>query len=395
MASFTQPFTLESSSLIFTSVDIPVGDQSISISPVTNPIPTLSSLNVTGQTASGGTREFLVNIGLISSSGAPPQAGGVNDKVALFSGLDAHAGTSDVWSIYTGVAQTAGSGDYHCHGYEADINNFNVDRGNSGNLNVDFGGKITNGISITGAGTKSCTTGMLVSSQSGHANAQWNRGISLVGSYGICTIEDWGSAPIGYQFDGSYATAAINLTSVYGNPGATTPTALLMKNNQQISWQNAATTNVISDKTDPANNRYVGIGSAGVFCGASCSPIASGLNLGSPSNFWGQVWSSNGIVNPSDLALKSDVQPLHDVSDMIKAIDPIAFRWKDGLDGMHYGFNAAEVKSAMPDDFAGHIEAGGVGHLIKDELIAVLWASNRELLRRVDVLEAAFGDKGM
>lgn len=390
MARFTLPFQLTASMSTFSNLNVPQADQTLSVTPTSNAGATLSSVNVTGTTIDTNEREFLVNVGLTSNHGSGGTAG--NDKVALFSGLQAAAGTADVWSTYVSLGLLPGSGNYNAQGIELDLNNNNLDRGTSGNLVTDFGGNIANGLSVTGSGMNTSTTALLLASETpqGGTKPVYARGLSSFGSYTFCPIQDASSAPVGIQFDGSYTIAAINLTSLYGNSGAAGLTALFMQNGQQIAWQNNSRTNAVSDKVDSSNNRYVGIGSAGVFCGASCNPIASGLNLGSSSNYWGQIFSPNGVVNPSDLALKEDVAPLPPASEVIRNVEPIQFRWKNSDDrSLHYGFDASEIKAAFPDDYAGHQTHDGVQHILKDQLISVLWQSNRELLDRIDQLETA------
>ena len=62
--------------------------------------------------AAGAThsREYLVNIGLKSTLGAAAPTTPYRDKVALYTGIEAHTGTGDVWSINPLVTQMPGSG---------------------------------------------------------------------------------------------------------------------------------------------------------------------------------------------------------------------------------------------------------------------------------------------
>jgi hypothetical protein len=287
---------------------------------------------------------------------------------------------------------TGSGGTYNAICYEMDLDNNQGHRGNSGNINTDFTQANAVGLSVTGNSVFSSTSGILVSSQNqtGSGAAQWNRGITQVGSFGVCGYQDVVTAPVGVQFDGQYALAAINMASVYGNAGALTNTALLMKNNQSVAWQTADTTSTISIKPDVTNNMLVGVGAANVISGAPLSPLTSGSALGTGSNFWGAIFSNVGVVAPSDMTLKRDVNPLSQLNPMsmtIAAVAPIRYRYLEG-DDYHYGFDAAEIKSAFELNFAGYKEIDGVGHIVKDELIAVLWQALRDVHDRLDYLEA-------
>jgi hypothetical protein len=442
-----------------THLSLNPGDQTLSVVPTANSPATLATLNVQGATVSTNEREFLVNLGLTTGTGVGGTAG--NDKVTLYSGLQANPGTADIWTLNTCLTMSAGSGSYNAQGFELDFNNFNADRGASGGIIADFTAPIANGLSVTGLGNFTNTTGIAVESQSTSSHPQWARGVTTLGTFKLESYHDWASAPVCFQMDGVYSVAAINLTSTYGNNGATTPTALFIKNGQFLAWQNAAANNAITDYVDVNNNRVVGIGASGIILGAAIVPITQGLgiggatarwgdayinnlrlpnnlvvswnnvsgtglifdyvdtgnnriigsgsnsvyigagsslspiiagasvNLGSPSNYWTNVYSSVGIVAPSDIKLKTNVQPVVDATTLIEQIAPITFNWKEpGMDNLlHYGFNAAEVHDAFPADFAGYREEEGRKMLVKDELVGVLWAALRELTQRVTILE--------
>lgn len=386
MTAFTQNFELNAMSA--NSLNIPNADQSIQVVPIANEINTLTSMNVTGNTVSQGEREFLVNFNLNSISGAP--AGGNNDKVVCFAGLNAGPNTSDVWTYYSTMGLLPNSGVYNAIGYEVDLNNDNRDMGANGNLGVDLGGTVSMGVTSTGAGNFTCTAAFLASSQSGDVNhPQWGRGYISAGQFKFCGFQEWSTCPVGLQFDGNYALAAINLTSVYGNPGALGNTALLMRDGQSISWQNNAQNGAVSMTLDGTDTLILGSGATNVLSGAPMIPLSAGFDLGSSGNYWGVIWSPNGVVNPSDLSLKENVAPLPPMCDIVKDIDPISFTWKDKPDTRtHFGFDAKQIHAGFGDNFAGYLEADGLGHIHKDQLIAVLWKTCQELLDRVETLES-------
>lgn len=290
-----------------THLGINPGDQTLTVAPTANAIPTLATLNVQGTTKINSGREFLVNFGLNSNNGVGGTVGdGSRDKVTLYLGLDGQAGTGDIWTLNTCLTMEAGSGNtYNAQGYELDFNNLSANYGDTGTLGTDFT-TIASGMSITGSGSHSSTTGLSVNSQ-GPATTpgapagtptQWNRGITSLGKMKICAYQEWSTAPVGMQFDGAYSIAAINFTSLYGNAGAVAQTALFLKNDQHISWQNNNNQIVITDRVDPQNNRIVGEPSVpgatnAVFMGGPTHPQTTGANLGSTVNRWGDIWATN------------------------------------------------------------------------------------------------------
>merc|ERR1719460_826612 len=85
------------------SLGAPVGDfgnasLSITTKPVGNAWPTMTALNIEGHTEQVHNREFLVNVGLLSNTGANASSSPYRDKVAIYAVTRAVAGTGDVWA---------------------------------------------------------------------------------------------------------------------------------------------------------------------------------------------------------------------------------------------------------------------------------------------------------
>jgi hypothetical protein len=164
-----------------------------------------------------------------------------------------------------------------------------------------------------------------------------------------------------------------------------------------ISWSNnaavAGSNAFIFDYVDSINNRIVGGGNPqSIYMGAQTLPLTAGAALGSGGNYWGNIYSNVGIVSASDIKLKEQVNTLPSMTDTVKAVNPISFRWKDkdtrGHE-LHYGFNADDIHNAFPDDFAGYEHIHGQNkHIRKDQLIAVLWKTCQELIARIEELES-------
>jgi hypothetical protein len=132
----------------------------------------MTTLNIEGTTAQPHTREFLVNLGLVSNKGGTAESTPYRDKVALYASTEAHNGTGDVWAINPLVTQMPGSGKYDAQGIELDFNNNNDHRGEA-DAGAGLAPPVSYGLSITGASAKRSTAAMLVCG----APKQWNRGI--------------------------------------------------------------------------------------------------------------------------------------------------------------------------------------------------------------------------
>lgn len=104
------------------------------------------------------------------------------------------------------------------------------------------------------------------------------------------------------------------------------------------------------------------------------------LALGGSSYRWTSVWAVDGSINTSDPSKKIIEGRLGGgVLKMVQDVMPIRFRWIEGDDGIHYGFDASEVEVVIPTVVKG--EEGNRGIRERD-LIAILWAAVRELDRR-------------
>jgi hypothetical protein len=160
--------------------DYPSANLSITTHPVGNGWPTTTTLNIEGTTSKPASREFLVNIGLVSNQGSLANSTPYRDKVALYTSIEAHNGTGDVWAINPLLTQMPNSGEYVAQGIELDFNNNNEHRGElDAGAGLRFPGSF--GLSITGASTKRSTAAMLVCGNRHNGTEgglpQWNRGI--------------------------------------------------------------------------------------------------------------------------------------------------------------------------------------------------------------------------
>lgn len=418
------------------TLGIPEADQLLVTNPTANAtIATRTSFTVQGETAYDSNREFLSSLGFVSSKGAGV-GNGAGDKVTQYIGLEAKKGTGDVWTLNTCLTMDSDSGDngnkYTAQGYELDFNNNLADRGASGKITDDLSSPVAYGLSITGASKFSSTSALVITGSTTATDStkpQWNRGITSAGYIGIATIHDVADVPTCIQMDGIYSNAAINLTALNGNAGADTKTALFMKNNQSINWQNNDKSKVVGDTVDTNNNRIIGVNANEVRTAAPLIPGTDNLyNIGKPALCWGDVycasiypggassgfdlgastspWNNLYIQNTptvtSDPAKKKDVNPLPSVLDVVDMINPVSFRWKDqGKDNpdpqVHFGFLAPDFKglfSAHGIDFAAYVEDEHQNKSLRTgELIPILWKAVKELLVEVRELKTALSSQ--
>jgi hypothetical protein len=201
---------------------------SLTVVPTGNPTSTKTILSVTGQTGAAATREFLVNLGLVSNDGS-----GVGtpdgDKVTLYSGVVAESGTGSVWAANFLVNQAATSGSYSAQGIEIDIDNLNAHRGDTAGLG-GLSPPTTYGLVVSGASTFRITAALGVFS----GNKMFNRGLVFaLDSIDQATIQDLTSSVISYDVRGSH-TYGVDFVN-----GTFSGAPIRLANNTHVKWRNA------------------------------------------------------------------------------------------------------------------------------------------------------------
>jgi len=96
------------------------------------------------------------------------------------------------------------------------------------------------------------------------------------------------------------------------------------------------------------------------------------------------------LTNSSDRRLKEDIQD-YDASEAMDALESVAvrdYRWKESQE-RQVGFIADELQDALPylEVVQGDREGDQMQTINTAGLIPMLWAQNRELLRRIEALE--------
>lgn len=177
------------------------GAQLLAITPTANTQASQASLNVQGTTAQAGKKEILAAFGLTANTGAASGSGNQN-KIAVFSGVNAVAGAGDVWAIQTAMTMAATYGANNAISVEVDLNNNTAERG--GVLGAaGLASPVAYGLAITGAGAYRSTAALVIT---GPGTAIWNRGIVFASaSVSQATLQDLSSSTISYEIQGTHS----------------------------------------------------------------------------------------------------------------------------------------------------------------------------------------------
>lgn len=156
--------------------------------------------------------------------------------------------------------------------------------------------------------------------------------------------------------------------------GSTSPAAKL-----HVSSAPSATENVIL--ADGVTAGSPGIATTGTLAQGTVGACATGVQTTSTGAFTSCV--------ASDIRLKTNILPLKYNPDLVGALRPITYQWKDkgGRDAKtHYGFVAQEVEKVAP-----HAIVAGGGNGLKgldaNAMTALLLAEVQALRKRLDALE--------
>lgn len=225
------------------------GAQLLAITPTANTQAAQASLNVQGTTAQAAKKEILAAFGWTVTTGSASSSGNQN-KVAVFSGVNATAGGGDVWAIQAAMTMAATYGANNAIGVEIDLNNNTAERG----ATLGAGGlaaPVAYGLALTGAGAYRSTAAMVIT---GPGTAIWNRGIVFAAnSVTQAAIQDLGSNTISYEIQGTH-TYGIDM-----HVAAFSSAAIRFPNNNSAVWRKADdSADIRALRVDTAN--YVRLG---------------------------------------------------------------------------------------------------------------------------------------
>ncbi len=150
--------------------------------------------------------------------------------------------------------------------------------------------------------------------------------------------------------------------------------------------------------------RFMVHDNGGVSIGANLGPPAEGLyvrgesefdgdvmpdddnsyDLGAPLFRWDNVWATNGIIQTSDLRLKTEIAPLVGGLDRIQQLRPVTFKWKSSPDGASkVGLIAQEVQQVVPEVVADQGDEAPLG-VNYAELVPVLIQAVQEQQTQIE-----------
>lgn len=321
------PLTTANSSVLITNIagvaawqpylSLP-NNPSVSTSPTGNPTggslqATYSTIVAQGTTGNAGNREFMVNFGMVSDLGSGV-ASNNGDKVVLYTGIIANPGTGDVWSMNPLVQQSAGSGTYNAQIIEADINNYNADKGGTDGPS-GYPAHVAVGLSVSGvndANNYQNTADIAIDSFNFNATGSlFAHGISFNGFYKFNDIVDYSQSPTFLALFGGH-TYGIDCYQAVMTGGclrlATNPTG-------GIIGRNASNTADARVLRFDGNNVYLGeTNTIGIFVSAPITPSASSTYaIGGPSARFATAYvnavdaSSNMFVGGTQVATASGI----------------------------------------------------------------------------------------
>ena len=225
------------------------GAQLLAITPTANTQASQASLNVQGATNQSGKKEILAAFGFTVSTGSASGSGNQN-KVGVFSGVNAIAGGGDVWAIQAATTTAATYGANNAISVEIDLNNNTAERG----ATLGAGGlasPVAYGLAITGAGAYRSTAAMVVT---GPGTAIWNRGIVFAAtSVSQATIQDLSSSTISVEIQGAHTYGIDMRTAAFSQA------AIRLPNNNSIVGRKADdSSDIRALRVDTAN--YIRLG---------------------------------------------------------------------------------------------------------------------------------------
>lgn len=299
------------------------GTQAAGITPTVSPTLSLSSLAIEATTAAPAQREFLAALNFVSTQGAANVGTTAGSKIGFYVGLDAQAGTGDVWAGNASLLMRAGSGSYSAQAMQLDITNLAGHRGDAAGA-FGLAAPVSYGLSLAGAGSFRNTAALAVL---GPGAPVWNRGIVFhPNSVSQAAFQDLGGSATSIEIAGTH-THAIDTVA------ATTTNILRMPNSGRIAARNVGGSADISLLALSVLDQLI-LGGPGVSEAAvngTFLPNADNtFSLGKSGVRWSSVWAVNGTIQTSDAREKTDIAPLPPCLDIVADIAPATFRWAEG-----------------------------------------------------------------
>lgn len=370
------------------------GATAATITPIGNP--SLLSFNpVSGAAASSVTNEILYSINYTSAVGSGASSALSKNKITLYVGAEADAGSGNMWAINAvGVIGAGAMANGGFQTVEWDMaNSSGTNFGDAGGAPVQPAvfGQVISGISqnrVTGALWIAGNLQDLVS-------PMWNYGIVVSNtSVRLATFIDFTNSTTSLDIRGTHAGYGVDF-----NSGTFTSGAIRLGNLQTLVGRNAANNaDLTMAQITVGNNVQIGNATSGYVIAQAATGFAPNadntLTCGQAAARWSAVWAVNGAIQTSDPTMKTDIVPVAKMPAalIVDAIDPITFRWIDGGGGnpgkrQHWGWDAdqiGKVFEGIGQDFGGYVVAeDGTRHLRPDQLLPILWQAVKELTAQV------------
>ena len=109
--------------------------------------------------------------------------------------------------------------------------------------------------------------------------------------------------------------------------------------------------------------------------------------LGKNGARWTEVWSTNGLIQTSDIRLKTAIRDLPYGLAEVMQMRPVAYKWKNQASSDKVGLIAQDVRKLIPEVVTGNENTELVG-MNYSELVPVLINAIKQLKKEVDDLRA-------
>lgn len=85
-------------------------------------------------------------------------------------------------------------------------------------------------------------------------------------------------------------------------------------------------------------------------------------SVGTSTNRWSEVWTANGVIQTSDIRLKTNIQSLNYGSMQLMQLNPVRYQWKDRANAeKKIGLIAQQVKQVIPEVVTGNEKTERLG----------------------------------
>lgn len=128
-------------------------------------------------------------------------------------------------------------------------------------------------------------------------------------------------------------------------------------------------------------NQRLRINANGVYPGAD-----NAYTLGNISNRWTEIWSANGVVQTSDLRLKSNIRDLPYGLKELMQLRAVAYSWNNNPQSEKIGLIAQEVQQVIPEVVTGDAKQEMLG-MNYAELVPLLINAIKDLKKEVEDLK--------